>query len=130
MAQSSTEAKYRCIAHTTTELYWLCSLMIELHIPLDKAPVIHCDNVSAISLSLNPIFHARTKHIEVDYHFVREKNARKQIVLRFVSTKDQAADIFTKGLHPVRVKFLQSKLHLLDSRFSLREADDRYIDNG
>lgn len=95
LARSSTEAKCRCIVHTIAELYWLCSLLLELDIPLDKASVIYCDNVSAISLSLNLVFHARMKHIEVDYHFVREKIARKQIVLKYVSTKDQVADIFT-----------------------------------
>lgn len=56
LSRSSTEAEYRYIAHTTVELYCLCSLLQEHHIPLAKAPVIHCDNISAISLSLNPVF--------------------------------------------------------------------------
>jgi hypothetical protein len=57
-----------------------------------------CDNLGATYLSANPVFHARTKHIEVDYHFVRERVARKQLKIRFISTNDQVADGFIKAL--------------------------------
>lgn len=110
MAHSSTEAEYRCLAHTAAEVTWLCSLLCDLHIPLSTILVIWCDNVSAISMAFNPVFHARTKHIEIDYHFVREKVAHKQLEVRFISTLDQEADIFTKGLHSTRARDLQAKL--------------------
>lgn len=57
-----------------------------------------CDNVSALDLASNPVFHARTKHIEVDYHFIREKVLNGDILVKFISILDQVADIFTKGL--------------------------------
>jgi hypothetical protein len=57
-----------------------------------------CDNLGATYLSVNPVFHARTKHIEIDYHFVRERVARKQLNVQFISTNDQLADGFTKTL--------------------------------
>lgn len=112
VSRSSTEAEYRCLAHTTAELYWLCSLLKELQVPLVMAPIIWCDNISAIALAFNPVFHARTKHIEIDYHFVREKVAHKQLDIRYISSIDQVADIFTKGLPPHRVRYLQAKLCL------------------
>ena len=69
-----------------------------------------CDNVSALALAFNPVFHARTKHIEVDYHFVREKVVNRDIIVKFISTLDQVADIFTKGLSSSRFVYLKSKL--------------------
>lgn len=75
VARSSTAAECRCLAHA--ELIWLCSLFRDLHIALSTVPLICCDNVSAISLAFNPIFHFRIKHIENDYHFARKKVANK-----------------------------------------------------
>jgi hypothetical protein len=69
-----------------------------------------CDNVSALALASNPIYHARTKHIEVDYHFVHENVVNRDIVVKFISTGDQIADIFTKGLSSSRFAYLLSKL--------------------
>ena len=112
VARSSTEAEYRCLAQTAAEVTWLCSLLRDLHIPLSSIPLIWCDNVSAISLTFNPVFHAQTKHIEIDYHFVREKVTQKQLEVRFISTLDQLVDIFTKGLHAGRVRDLQAKLRV------------------
>ncbi|XP_028095340.1 uncharacterized protein LOC114295309 [Camellia sinensis] len=76
VSRSSTEAEYRALAQTSAELSWLGMLLWDLHIPLDP-PTLWCDNLSAIALSSNPIFHARSKHIEVDCHFVRERIASK-----------------------------------------------------
>ncbi|KAM2135226.1 hypothetical protein ACFX1R_005146 [Malus domestica] len=60
--------------------------------------MIHCDNVSAIALSTNPVFHAKSKHIEIDYHFVREQVTRGDLQIQHVSSSDQSADILTKWL--------------------------------
>ncbi|RVW79312.1 Retrovirus-related Pol polyprotein from transposon RE1 [Vitis vinifera] len=98
VARSSTEAEYRALAITTAELYWIRMLLKELHISLPTAPTIWCDNSGALALASNPVFHARTKHIEVDFHFIREKVANRDISLQFIGSYDQPADIFTKGL--------------------------------
>jgi hypothetical protein len=70
---SSTKAEYRSPAITTTELYWLEMLFQELHVPFLVPPQVWHDNMGVIALASNPIYHARTKHVEVDYHFIREK---------------------------------------------------------
>ena len=73
-------------------------------------PILWCDNVSALALASNPIFHAHSKCIEVDYHFVREKILNKDLVVKYISTSDQLADVFTKSLPSPRFHFLVPKL--------------------
>lgn len=68
--RSSTEAKYRRLAITYAEFLWIQYLLTELHIPLDTTPTLWCDNLGATFLAANPMFHARTKHVEIDYYFV------------------------------------------------------------
>jgi hypothetical protein len=77
------------------------SLLDELGVQQSKVPILWCDNISATYLSANPVFHARTKHIEVDFHFVRERVSRKKLDIHIISTHDQIADGFTKA-QPVR----------------------------
>jgi hypothetical protein len=95
-------------------------LFKELHIPLNVPPVLWCDNLSALALASNPVFHARPKHIEVDFHFVREKVLNKDIHIKFISTHDQVADIFTKGLTSSRFLTLRSKLMVIPPPISLQ----------
>jgi len=70
VAHSSTEVEYKAFANGTAEVIWLQYLLTDLQIPSASAPIIWCDNLGATYLSANPVFHARTKHVEVDYHFV------------------------------------------------------------
>jgi histone deacetylase 1/2 len=77
LSRSSTEAEYKSLANATAEVIWIQTLLRELGVPQSRATVLWCDNLGATYLSANPIFHARTKHIEVDYHFVRERVAQK-----------------------------------------------------
>lgn len=77
---------------------WIRNLLLELLIPLRSATIVYCDNVSAIYLSGNLVHHQRTKHIEMDIHFVREKVAAGQVRVQHVTSRFQVADIFTKGL--------------------------------
>jgi histone deacetylase 1/2 len=98
VSRSSTEAEYKSVANATAEIMWIQGLLQELGIFLSRAPCLWCDNLGATYLSVNPVFHARTKHIEVDYHFVRERVAQKALDIRFISTNDQLADILTKPL--------------------------------
>ncbi|KAK9054204.1 hypothetical protein SSX86_025282 [Deinandra increscens subsp. villosa] len=109
VSRSSTESEYKAMADTVAELTWLQSLMHELGLVTRKAPILWCDNLGATYLSANPVFHARSKHIEVDFHFVREKVARRQLDVQFISTHDQVADIFTKPLATDRFLFLRGK---------------------
>jgi histone deacetylase 1/2 len=102
VSRSSTEAEYKALANATTELIWVEALVRELGIVLRVRPCLWCDNLGATYLSANPIFHARTKHIEIDYHFVRERVANKLLDIKFISSKDQVADGFTKTL-PVKL---------------------------
>ncbi|KAD4585099.1 hypothetical protein E3N88_22700 [Mikania micrantha] len=92
---------------------------------MNTAPTLWCDNLGATYMSANPVFHARTKHVEVDFHFVREKVAQKKLNVQFISTTDQIADIFTKPLPSQRFLLLRSKLQEKLTR-KFRKAAIRY----
>ncbi|XP_038981589.1 uncharacterized mitochondrial protein AtMg00810-like, partial [Phoenix dactylifera] len=114
VARSSTEAEYRALAVTISEILWLRRLLRKLHMLSPTTPTkLYYDNVSAMALASNPVFHARTKHIEVDYHFVREKVHSGEICLAHISSQDQPADVFTKALSAARHNLLCSKLMAL-----------------
>ncbi|XP_019095484.1 PREDICTED: uncharacterized protein LOC109130431 [Camelina sativa] len=70
VSRSSTEAEYRAVANTASELQWICSLLTEMGINLPTAPVIYCDNMGATYLCANPVLHSKMKHVAIDYHFV------------------------------------------------------------
>jgi len=97
VSRSSTEAEYKALANATAEVIWVQSLLDELGVVQSRPPILWCDNIGATYLTVNPVFHARTKHIEVDYHFVREHVAQKLLDVRIISTNDQVEDGFTKA---------------------------------
>lgn len=101
------------MAITTVEMFWLRMLIQELCIGLLMAPVLWCDNVSALVLAFNPLFYVCTKHIEVDYYFIRENVLNGDIVIKFIFTVDKLADIFTKGLPFACLRLLWSGLMVL-----------------
>ena len=92
------------------EVTWLSSLLNELHVPMTRVPEIWCDNLSTVHLSANPVLHARTKHVELDLYFVRDKVACKQIEVKHVPAQDQLADILTKAISSTRFPSLRNKL--------------------
>jgi hypothetical protein len=98
VSRSSTEAEYKSLVNATAEVIWVQTILKELGIPQPRAACLCCDNLGATYLAANPRFHARTKHIEIDYHFVRERVAEKLLDIRFISKNDQVADGFTKPL--------------------------------
>ena len=95
-----------------SEVLWLRSLLTEIGISLNSTPVIWCDNQSAAALVSNPKFHSRTKHIELDVHFLREKIANQSFKVNYVPSSHNSADILTKALayHPFH--YLKDKLTL------------------
>lgn len=113
VSRSSTEVEYQAMASTLSELIWVQHLLRDLGVCLHSPPLLFCGNVSAIYLSQNPIFHGRTKHIEVDFHFLRERVAAKTLCIRFISSDRQLADLFTKSLTSSRFKSLCSSLCLV-----------------
>jgi hypothetical protein len=95
-------------------MVWIEALLKELGIKSRCPPRLLCDNLGATYLCANPVFHARAKHIEIDFHFAREKVARRQLeIIRFVSTKDQVADGFTKALGTHMFEKFRSNLNLV-----------------
>jgi histone deacetylase 1/2 len=111
VSRSSTEAEYKSLANATAEMMWVQTLLKELGVRAPRYAKLWCDNLGATYLSANPIFHARTKHIEVDFHFVRERVAQGLLKIQFVSTGDQVADGFTK---PLPVRLLEKSRHNLN----------------
>ncbi|BFG36388.1 hypothetical protein CerSpe_226620 [Prunus speciosa] len=110
VSRSSAESEYRALAHACAESSWLCSLLYELGVRLHFPVLMHCDNLSTTYMAANPVFHARTRHIELDYHFVREKVALGSHQVCFIPSVDQQADLLTKPLHKPRHHLLCSKL--------------------
>ena len=121
VSRSSREAEYRSLAHLTAELVWLQSLLSELQISLSTTPLVWCDNLSTALMSANPVQHARSKHIELDLYFVRERVSHKQLLVKHVPSADQVADVLTKPLTAARFTLLRHKLRVsLLSPLSLR----------
>ncbi|KAJ4715914.1 Retrovirus-related Pol polyprotein from transposon TNT 1-94 [Melia azedarach] len=110
---STIEAEYRASAMAAQESTWLMQLMKDLHQPTGKVVELFCDNQSAIRLAENPVFHARTKHVEVHYHFVREKVLKGEIKMKYISTEEQVADMLTKGLNASKVEEFRTQLGMI-----------------
>jgi hypothetical protein len=98
VSRSSAEAEYRAIANSVAEATWLRQLLHELQTPPSRCTIVYCDNISVVYLSINPVQHQHTKHVEINLHFVQEKVATDQVRVLHVPTISQFADIFTKGL--------------------------------
>ena len=114
VSRSSAEAKYRSMAAVTSELKWLKALLVSLGVTHSPAMRLYCDSQSAIYIAQNPAFHERTKHIEVDCHYVRDAIRDGIISTSHVSTEDQLADIFTKALGKRKFLYLLGKLGICD----------------
>nr|GEW67489.1 hypothetical protein [Tanacetum cinerariifolium] len=98
LSRSSAEAEYRGVVNVVAETAWIRNLLCELHTPLFTATLVYCDNVSAVYMSVNSVQHQRTKHIDIDIHFVCDFVASGQVRVLHVPSRFQYADIFTNGL--------------------------------
>ena len=114
IALSSTEAEYIGTTHAGKEAIWLRNLLAELvHPDVGKHPVrLYTDNKSAMDLAKNNAFHARTKHIAIRYHWIREAVERGEIALGYRRTEDQPADLFTKPHARARLQHLSALVGL------------------
>ncbi|KAJ0746343.1 putative RNA-directed DNA polymerase [Helianthus annuus] len=112
VSRSTAEAEYRAMCSATCEVMWIKNVLSELQISCSLPVALFCDSKSAISISQNPIFHERTKHFELDLHFLREKIASGIIDPHKIASEEQIADIFTKGLSVVQHEVLCEKLGL------------------
>ncbi|MCO5567226.1 hypothetical protein L7F22_020915 [Adiantum nelumboides] len=97
VTQSTTEAEYVAASEACKEAIWLGQLVTDLGIK-EETPMLHCDSQSAIQLARNPVYHSKTKHVNVKYHFIREMVEDKQVQLVKVHTTDNPTDLLTKGL--------------------------------
>ena len=113
MACSSTEAKYRALADTTFELLWLRWFLKDLDVSTSSITHLYCDNQNVIHITHNDVFHKRTKHIEIDCHFIRYHLVHGTFKLFLASSKDQLANIFTKSHPKGRLRDLVDNLKLI-----------------
>lgn len=101
------------MASAASEVTWLVRLLQDLNVHIRKPITLFCDNQSAIFIGKNPVFHERTKHIDIDCHFTREKVLEGLLHLSYLPTRNQLADVFTKILPSIHSKHLLYKLGLI-----------------
>ncbi|XP_047270365.1 secreted RxLR effector protein 161-like [Capsicum annuum] len=114
ISRSSAEAEYRSIAATVVELIWLQGLMKEIKVDIELPTVIHTDSKSAMQIAYNPVYHERTKHIEIVCHFIRENINKGSMAVNYIPTKEQPTDILTKGLNRFQHDYLLFKLSMIN----------------
>ncbi|RDX93144.1 Copia protein, partial [Mucuna pruriens] len=114
VARSSVEAEFRAMAHGICEGLWMKIILDDLKVKYERPIKLFCDNNSTISIVHNPIQHDRTKYIEIDRHFIKEKLNNGLVVIAHVLTRLQVTNTFTKGLPTVRFQELNSKLEIID----------------
>jgi len=122
VSRSSAEAEFRSMATCAAEITWLIGLYKELGVCVNLHVHMICDSKAAIQITANPIFHERTKHIDIDCHFVRERIKSGMIQTEYINTKEQLADLLTEGLGTTQHHVLLDKLGVFNvyRDFSLR----------
>jgi len=114
VARSTAEAEYRAMALSLCEMLWLKDLLKELRVLRNETMMLHCDNVAAINIANNPVQFDRTKHVEIDRFFIKEKLDSGALRLEYVKSRSQLADCFTKGLGPSENELSCNKMGMID----------------
>jgi hypothetical protein len=122
VALSTTEAEYIALSVAVREAVWLHKLLTDLFDHEMDPTIIHCDNQSCVKLSENPVFHDRSKHIEIKYHYIRDMVQRKEVHVQYLPTHEQIADIFTKPLAKTKFEYFRERLGLVENA-SLAERE-------
>jgi len=117
---SNMEAKYKGKIIITCEIAWLQKLLLDLGQSVDARVAIYCDNINTILFVNNLVYHVKTKHIEVHYHFIKEKVLAREINLIHVSIENQVADIFKKALGAYKLKKFRKMFSVLEVDLNLR----------
>jgi hypothetical protein len=112
---STTEAEYIAAATCCTWVLWMKQTLTDTQVEYDEPIPIYCDNKSAINISKNPIMHSKTKHIPIKYHFLREQAAENNIRVKYMGTKEQVVDIFTKPLPREAFEYLCQRLGVIST---------------
>ncbi|CAN6724366.1 unnamed protein product [Malus baccata var. baccata] len=99
VSRSLTEADYKALAHCAADVFWVRSLLKDLNQCLPSPPCLQCDNLSALAICSNPVFHSKIKRLDTDYYFVLENVQNGDLLVQYIPTEEQVADVFTKGLH-------------------------------
>ena len=119
LSRNSAEFEYRALMFATSEIIWIQSILQEIYLSSSSPPLLWCDNKSAAHLAANPMFHARTKHIEMDLYFIRDHVLRKQLIIQYIPSSEQVANIFTKHISSSQFFSFRTKLYVVPSHVSL-----------
>ncbi|KAL3507064.1 hypothetical protein ACH5RR_032446 [Cinchona calisaya] len=114
VSRSSAESEYRAMAQSTCELIWIHQLLSEIGLDTSLPMKLWCDNQVAVHIASNPVLHERTKHIEVDCHFIHEKIQQNLISTNHVKTGELLADFFTKALSSPRIDYICNKMGMIN----------------
>jgi hypothetical protein len=114
VALSIAEAEYMAACEACTEAVWLRKLISDLFDQIPESTIIYCDNQSCIRLSEHPVFHERSKHIEIKYYFIRDKVQEGEVKLEYIPTDEQKADILTKPLSRIKFAYFREKMGIVE----------------
>jgi histone deacetylase 1/2 len=123
VSRSNAESEYCGLALATAEMIWMQALLQELCVSIPVIPLLWYDNINAYHMAKNPVFHARTKHIEIDLHFIRDQVTRGKLQLQFIPTEEQPANLLTKNLTSSKFLSLKTQLCIIPRPFHLRGDD-------